>query len=281
MPTLSDNYNNLFAKRWALIAISLGIIVGLGSAFLSVAWNLVIFGFNIMYIISPLIAGFVETIIARRIYGRSTGAISALITFILINAYGWLSPGWIYPKEPGTLSIITIIALGLMIQAAFPILVNYILFVVVVGIFLRLISLPTRILGKTPKTEGEVISQADAISIQGVDEPMVSVPDIEGKKIEQYVGLVTGEAVAKEKEINGRFTKLLKMIQPKKLDDLHLIDARELAVSRMFENAYLSGADSVVEILIDHITIGGLQGNATIVTATGTAVIYMNKSNLF
>jgi len=79
------------------------------------------------------------------------------------------------------------------------------------------------------------ISQSDKISVPGLEEPLVSVPDPDGKKIERYVGLVTGEAVAKEKEIKGRFNKILKMIQPRKLDDLHLIDARETAVSRMLE----------------------------------------------
>lgn len=273
MSSLDGNY--LYAKRWAFIAILIGIVAGLGSAFLCVAWNLVIFGFNIMYIISPLIAGFVETFVARRKYGRSTGAISALITFILINAYGWLAPGWIYPKEPASLSVITIIAIGLMIQAAFPILVNYILFVVVVGIFIRLISLPSKISGAQKIEDKQVWAQGDEISINGLTEPLVSVPDLDEKEIKEYIGLVTGEAVAKEKQTENILNKLLKMIQPKKLDDLSLSDARELAVSRMIESAEAQGADTVVEVLIDHVTVGGgIQGNATIVTATGTAVVY-------
>lgn len=273
MSSINDNF--LIAQRWAYFAIIFGTLVGIGSAIICVAWNLVIFGFNIMYIVSPLIAGFIETLIARRKYGRSTGAISALITFILINAYGWLSPGWIYPKEPATLSIITLIAIGLMIQAAFPILINYILFVVVVGVFIRLVSLPSRILKRTQITlDKKELTQGDKISLEGLTEPLVSVPELEGNKIKQYVGLVTGQAVTKEKQIEGKFAKLLKMIQPKALDDLDLSDARKLAVSRMLENSRISGANSVVEILIDYVTVGGLQGSATIVTATGTAVIY-------
>ena len=86
----------LIEKRWALFAILLGTILGFGSAIICIAWNLVIFGFNIMYIVSPLLAGFVETFIASRKYGRSTGAISALLTFFLINGYGWFGPGWIF-----------------------------------------------------------------------------------------------------------------------------------------------------------------------------------------
>ena len=47
-----------------------------------------------MYIVSPLLAGVVESYIAIKKYGKSTGAISALLTFLLINLYGWVLPGW-------------------------------------------------------------------------------------------------------------------------------------------------------------------------------------------
>ena len=40
----------------------------------------------------------------------------------------------------------------------------------------------------------------------------------------------------------------------------------------MLENAESMGANAVVEVLIDYVSMGGLQGSATIVTATGTAV---------
>ena len=57
---LPNSKKNFFIeKRWALIAIVLGVLLGFGSAIICIAWNLVIFGFNIMYIVSPLIAGVV------------------------------------------------------------------------------------------------------------------------------------------------------------------------------------------------------------------------------
>jgi hypothetical protein len=43
----------LMEKRWGIIAILLGILVGFISALVCIIWHLVIFGFNIMYIISP------------------------------------------------------------------------------------------------------------------------------------------------------------------------------------------------------------------------------------
>jgi uncharacterized protein YbjQ (UPF0145 family) len=274
-------------KRWAIVAIVLGFLVGFFSAYLCIIWQLVIFGFNIMYIVSPLMAGFVETIIARRKYGKSTGAISALLTFLLINIYGWFLPGYYVDptKEPATLSLITLIAIALTIQAAFPILVNYILFVVVVGTLNRVIgfmvNLPSKIQRNPPEAEGKKeISgpSADETLLDELTMPLVSVPHVEGGKIKKYVGLVTGEAVAEEEESKGRLSKLLKIIQPTQMDDMNLGEARKLAISRMLDDAKSLGANTVIEVLIDYVSMGGLQGSALIITAIGTAVIYEQQS---
>jgi uncharacterized protein YbjQ (UPF0145 family) len=267
--------NHLLEKRWALVAIALGFLTGFVSAFLCVALHLVIFGFNIMYIVSPLLAGFVETIIARKKYGRSTGAISALLTFLLINIYGWFLPGWYYPKEPVTLSFITLIAIILTIQAAFPILVNYILFVVVMDTFRRVVELPSRLRRKPQEVEGEKIGvpSADETFLDELDNPLLSVPDLEGRKIKKYVGLVGGEAVAQEKESENLISKVSSVVQPAQLDDMDLGDAKKLAISRMLDEARSIGANTVTDVLIDYVSMGGLQGSALIVTATGTAVV--------
>jgi hypothetical protein len=53
-----------------------------------------------------------------------------------------------------------------------------------------------------------------------------------------------------------------------------------VALSRMLENAKSMGANGVVEVLIDLVSMGGLQGSVIIVTATGTAVIFSEESNL-
>jgi uncharacterized protein YbjQ (UPF0145 family) len=271
----------LVEKRWALIAILIGVFYGFGSAILCIVFNLVIFGFNIMYIVSPLLAGFVEAFIARRRYGKSTGAISALLTFLLINGYGWFGPGLIFPKEPATLSLITIIAIILTLQAAFPILINYILFVVVIGIIKKfiefLIYIPSKILTKPPeakeKKETIIGPSADEVFLDGLTIPLLSVSPSTGGKIKKYLGIVGGEAVAEEKKVEGSLSKLTKIIEPTQLDDMNLSEARKLAISRMLDDAELLGANTVVNVLVDYVSMGGLQGSALIVTATGTAVI--------
>ncbi len=263
----------------------LGLVVGVISAVICLKWQLIIFGFNIMYIVSPLLAGFVENYVATRKHGKSTGAISALLTFILINIYGWILPGWIFPKEPATLSLITIIALILTIQAAFPIFVNHLLLVVVPGIASRimraLLRTPSEIIQVTAGIEvGKTTKQADEIFLNGLDIPLVSVPDVNGGKIKEYVGLVVGEAIAEENETEGRFSKIVKIIEPAQLDNFNLGPAKKMALSRMLENAKSMGANGVVEVLIDFVSMGGLQGSVTIVTATATAVIFEEENEL-
>jgi uncharacterized protein YbjQ (UPF0145 family) len=55
---------------------------------------------------------------------------------------------------------------------------------------------------------------------------------------------------------------------------MNLGEARRLAISRMLDNAKSMGANTVLEVLINYVSVGGLQGNAFIVSASGTAVIY-------
>lgn len=265
-------------NRWAILAIYIGFAVGVISAVICLRWQLIIFGFNIMYIVSPLLAGVVENYIAIKKYGRSTGAISALLTFLLINLYGWVLPGWIFPKEPATLSLITIIALVLTIQAAFPIFVNHILFVVVPGIVARLMRVlvrtPSEIIQLTSTEAERGIKQADEIFLDELAIPLVSVHDVNGKKIESYVGLAIGEALTEEKGSQGRFQNLVKILEPAQLENFNLGEAKKVALSRMLENAESMGANGVVEVIIDLVSMGGIQGSVTIVTATGTAVIF-------
>lgn len=268
-------------KRWAFAAIIIGTGTGFLSAVICVMGNLVIFGFNIMFIVSPLIAGFVETYIARHMYGKSTGAISALLIFIIINAYAW-----IFPQDPIVLNFFTLGGLALMIQAAFPILINYILFVVFLGVLTYALGYLGNLLSKAtnkirrkpfePEMSGENLkSTSDSSKTQyssfmdDLDVPIVSIPHMVGGKITKHIGIVTGDAMVKER--SEGISKLSKKAQ---LDDMNLDEARKVAILRMMDDANEIGANTVIEVLIDYNSIGGLKGSAIIVTATGTAVVY-------
>jgi uncharacterized protein YbjQ (UPF0145 family) len=277
---LTSAANFLKEKRWAFAAIIIGTGTGFLSAVICVMGNLVIFGFNIMFIVSPLIAGFVETYLARRLYGKSTGAISALLIFIIINAYAW-----IFPQDPIVLNFFTLGGLALMVQAAFPILINYILFVVFLGVLTYAIgylgNLLSKVMNKVRRkpsegeTKGENLKDTDSLKapqlsfMDDLEVPIVSIPRMEGGKITKHIGIVTGDAMVKER--SEGISKLSKKAQ---LDDMNLDEAREVAILRMMDDANEMGANTVIEVLIDYNSIGGLKGSAIIVTATGTAVVY-------
>ncbi len=113
-----DKINN--KKLSFLIAIILGTIAGLISVQICIKLNLAIFGFNIYIIISPIIAGFVETFVSKNFTGETSGAISAIILFIITNALGW-----VFTSNAITWNLFTIAGFILMLQAAFPLTINY------------------------------------------------------------------------------------------------------------------------------------------------------------
>lgn len=264
-------------KRWAFGAIFIGVLVGFISAVICVRGNLVIFGFNIMFIVSPLIAGYVEAYIARRKYGKSTGAISAILIFLMINAYSWL-----FPKDPIVLNLFTLGGLALMIQAAFPILINYILFVVFLGTLTWVIgylgnflsNLTDKIIRRSSdgalETEGPELESATSDFLDTLESPILTIPCVGKGKIVKYLGMVVGEALVDEKGSKG----ISKIISQDKLDEAELKKARERAIAKLLEEAEKMGGTTVIEVLIDYNSVGGLSGSATIVTAMGTAVSY-------
>ena len=79
--SLSSITDSIVKKRWAIASVVTGTVVGLLSVVICVYGHLEIFGFNIAYIISPLIAGFIETYMAKRTYGKSTWSYKCDFTF--------------------------------------------------------------------------------------------------------------------------------------------------------------------------------------------------------
>ena len=84
---------------------------------------------NLGLIFAPLVAGYCETILANRIIGEDIGAISAFILFAVTTFYSFIL------KNPTLgMNFITFGSIIVILQAAFPTLINYILLVVGLGI---------------------------------------------------------------------------------------------------------------------------------------------------
>ena len=112
--------------RNTAFCIGLGTGIGLIVYGLFLHFNIAIFGWNLGLIFAPLAAGYAETVLANRILGKNLGAISAFILFIDTTFYSFIL------KNPTLgMNIITAGSVVIILQAAFPTLINYILLVII------------------------------------------------------------------------------------------------------------------------------------------------------
>ena len=127
--------------REALLCILFGTLVGLAVYGFFLHFNIAIFGWNFGLIFAPLGAGYAETWLANKIIGEDIGAISAFILFFITTFYSFIL------KNPTLgFNIITIGSIAVILQAAFPTLVNYIILVLGLGILSYLSGIFSRII---------------------------------------------------------------------------------------------------------------------------------------
>lgn len=126
--------------REAILCISFGTAVGLGVYAAFLYFGIDIFGWNLGLFFAPLAAGYAETYLANKLIGESIGAISAFILFIDTVIYGFIL------KNPTLgFNIITFGSIGVILQAAFPTLINYILLVGGLGLISYFLGIFKRI----------------------------------------------------------------------------------------------------------------------------------------
>lgn len=128
--------------REAILCISIGTLAGLVVYQIFLYFKIAIFGWNLGLIFAPLVAGYLETILANKIIGEDIGAISAFILFAYTTFYSFIL------KNPTLgFNVITIGSIAVILQAAFPTLINYILFTVGLGIILYFLGIFKKITG--------------------------------------------------------------------------------------------------------------------------------------
>ena len=109
--------------------IDLGIIVGIVTYVICLYTHFDIYGWNFGLVLSPLFAGYAESLAAKRYLEESTGAISAFILFLITVVYGF-----IISNPTLGFNVITAGSIVIILQAAFPIAVNYFLIATVLAI---------------------------------------------------------------------------------------------------------------------------------------------------
>lgn len=111
-----------------LLCIIFGTFVGTAVYVLFLYLNIAILGWNLGLIFAPLLAGYAETMLAERMLSSDTGAISAFIIFAGTTFYSFI----LVNPTLGA-NFITFGATAVILQAAFPTLINYILLVIIIG----------------------------------------------------------------------------------------------------------------------------------------------------
>jgi uncharacterized protein YbjQ (UPF0145 family) len=99
-----------------------------------------------------------------------------------------------------------------------------------------------------------------------------TTPNIEGQKITQYFGLVTGEAIMGANLFRDLFAGIRDIVGGRSSAyEKELSQARQMAMQEMEEMAMQLGANAVVGIDLDYEVLGAGNG-MLMVTACGTAV---------
>ncbi len=98
-----------------------------------------------------------------------------------------------------------------------------------------------------------------------------TTPSVEGRTIEEYLGVVTGEAILGANIVKDLFAGIRDIVGGRSgAYEEELRRAREIAMEELAAEATARGADAVVGIDLDYETVG--QGSMLMVTVSGTAV---------
>ena len=101
---------------------------------------------------------------------------------------------------------------------------------------------------------------------------VTTTPEIEGKHITEYKGIVFGEVVSGVNFLKDIASSLTNFFGGRSGSyEGELINARENALNEMAERAAALGANAVVGVDIDYEVLG-TENNMLMVTASGTAV---------
>ncbi len=102
---------------------------------------------------------------------------------------------------------------------------------------------------------------------------LTTTPNIEGKTITQYCGVVAGEAILGANLFKDLFAGIRDLVGGRSgTYERELQKAREIALEEIQERARELGANAVVGIDLDYEVIGQ-NGSMLMVSASGTAVV--------
>jgi len=100
---------------------------------------------------------------------------------------------------------------------------------------------------------------------------VTTTPNVEGRSIVEYHGLVSGEAIMGANVFKDVFASVRDIVGGRSAAyERELKKAKEIALGEMTQQAEELGADAVVAVDLDYETVGN--GSMLMVSASGTAV---------
>ena len=106
---------------------------------------------------------------------------------------------------------------------------------------------------------------------------ILTSPTIQGKKIIEHQGLVTGDALLGANLYKDLFSGVRDVVggRTSKYEE-ELNTARNMALESMGEKAEKLGANAIIGTSVSYHNLGGTMGNTIMVTVSGTAVTYQD-----
>lgn len=99
---------------------------------------------------------------------------------------------------------------------------------------------------------------------------VTTTPNVEGRMITQYLGIVTGEAIMGANVVRDIFASITDIVGGRSgAYEQKLKEARQIALNEMTQSASLAGANAIVGIDIDYEVV---RDGMLMVTVSGTAV---------
>jgi uncharacterized protein YbjQ (UPF0145 family) len=101
---------------------------------------------------------------------------------------------------------------------------------------------------------------------------VVTTPNIEGKRVTQYLGLVTGETILGANIMRDFMASITDIIGGRSTAyEESLKEAKRIATDEMIAEAQRMGANAILSVDLDFETVG--QGSMLMVSLSGTAVV--------
>jgi uncharacterized protein YbjQ (UPF0145 family) len=103
---------------------------------------------------------------------------------------------------------------------------------------------------------------------------LTTTPNLEGKRIVKYIGIVTGETILGANIVRDFFASITDIVGGRSAHyEASLREAKDTAMSEMADQAMSMGANAIVGVDLDYETIGS-NGSMLMVSVSGTAVVY-------